>query len=282
MNKMHIQSAILLLTITLVSCDRHDTMNDAVIVGKMAPHVYWEPGSSNVNAGNNVPFMVQYYTTSDIEPDRLEVWYNVMEEESKSVICPWTQTFNFSITSNRLTQKRIPQKISSYNHQETYWNDSLRAYSFNAAFPTSNTLSTVSWIKPTTYDNDRMVAYFGANFAQQFKDSLFKLMKVTDFQKMYLGLNLVDNFKIYLDSTWNNNSGSWVYHFPKDGQGNTPVPQTIINIYQNIPFSDLVFNGSTNLYEIEYNRSYRLRANIMAFDKAGTAGISQDFEISLN
>ena len=276
-------SILLPLCLGFISaCEPHDTLDDAVIVGQMAPHVYWEVGSSNVKAGTNVPFHVQYYSTSDVPVDRLEVWYSLTEEETKSAVCPWTQTFNFSMVSSKITERRIMQKISIYPHNQSYWNDSLRAFSFSAEFPTSNTLSGINWRNHTQFDNDRMVSYFGAGFAQQFKDSLYKLMKVSDFQKMYSGLNLVENFRIYVDSTFNQNSGGWVYHFPKDNQGNTPVPLVIQDIYKNIPFQDLILNNATNMYEIEYNRTYSLKSQIRAVDSKGVSGLSTDFIIILN
>lgn len=280
--KKYIFSTLIAIIGLLTSCDINDKMDEVVLIGNMAPHVYWEVGSSTVNAGSNVPFIVQYYTTSEEDLDRLEVWYNIIEDESKAVSCPWTQTFSYSITSNKSVQKRISQKISEYSHLTTNWSDSLSAYSFNATFPTSNTLATSSWVKPTNFENEKMLTYFGQSFITQFKDSLFKLMKVTDFQKMYQGLNLVDNFKIYLDSTKNDNTGGYTYHFPKDSQGNTPVPQTIIDIYKNIPFQDLIFNKSTNVYDVEYTRSYRINAFIRSYDKKGVYGISLNSEISLN
>lgn len=264
------------------ACDLNDTLNDDVIVGNMAPHVYWEVGSSTVTAGSNVPFTVQYYTTANEDIDRLEVWYDVVEDESKTVTCPWTQTFSYSVVSTKSIQKRISQKIIEYPHVATNWSDSLRAYTFKSTFPTSNTLATTSWVKPASFDNDKMLAYFGSAFVTQFKDSLFNLMKVTDFQKMYQGLNLVENFKIYMDSVKNDNTGGWTYTFPKDAQGNRPVPQAIIDIYKNIPFSDLIFNKSTNVYEVEYIRSYKINALMKTFDKKNTMGISLSTEISLN
>ncbi|MDO9152244.1 MAG: hypothetical protein Q7U47_00775 [Paludibacter sp.] len=280
--KKIIYSSVVIIATLFTACDLNDSMDDAVIVGKMAPHVYWEVGSSTVSAGSNVPFIVQYYNTGKEELDKLEVWYNLVEDESKAVSCPWTATFTYSVTSNKSVQKRISQKISEYPHVSTYWSDSLRAFSFKSTFPTSNTLATTSWVKPSTYDNNKMLTYYGQPFMTQFKDSLYKLMKVTDFQKMYLGLGLVDNFKIYIDSTKNNNTGGWDYHFPKDAQGNTPVPQIIINLYQNIPFSDLILNKSTNTYDVEYIRSYKIKAIIKALDKKGTAGVSMSTDISLN
>lgn len=272
----------IITTLILCSCDINDKMDEVVMIGNMAPHVYWETGSSTVNAGKNVPFTVQYYTTGDQEIDHLEVWYNMTEEESRTVSCPWTTSFVYSITSSSSIQKRIPQKISEYAHNTTFWSDSLRAYTFKAEFPTSYTLAATTWIKPETFDNAKMQKYFGDKFMTQFKDSLFKLMKVTDFQKMYLGLNLVSNFKIYLDSTKNEFTGAYTYHFPKDSQGNTPVPQTIIDIYNNIPFQDLILNKSTNVYEVEYNRSYKINAQMKCLDKKGSTGLSLTSEITLN
>jgi len=274
--------AVIAIVFMLVSCDLHDSMDENVMVGNMAPHVYWEVGSSTVNAGSNIPFTAQYYTTGKEEIDRMEVWYNLIEDEYKSVTCPWTTSFVFNITSSQSAQKRILQKISEYPHVAANWNDSLRAYRLQATFPTSRTLSSTTWSKPTTFDNDKMRAYFGESFMTMFKDSLYKRMKVVDFQKMYLGLNLVDNFKIYLDSTKNENSGGWDYVFPKDAQGNRPVPQAIIDIYKNIPFSDLILNKSTNAYDVEYTRSYKINALMKAYDKKGVSGLSLTTEIVLN
>lgn len=280
--KKYIYSSILAIATVFSACDINDTMDKVVLVGNMAPHVYWEVGSSTVSAGSDVPFTAQYYTTGTEEIDKLEVWYNLVEDESKTVSCPWTTSFTYSVVSTKSVQKRIFQKISEYPHLTTNWNDSLRAYSFKTTFPTSNTLAATNWVKPSSFENEKMLAYFGQTFMTQFKDSLFKLMKVTDFQKMYLGLNLVDNFKIYLDSTKNENSGGWTYHFPKDAQGNTPVPQAIIDIYNNIPFSDLILNKSTNTYDVEYVRAYKINALLKVYDKKGVTGISLSSEISLN
>ncbi len=273
---------LLVLPFVYMACDINDPMDEVVLVGKMAPHVYWEVGSSTVNAGSNVPFKVQYYSTSETAIDRLEVWYTVFEEESKVVSCPWTQTFNYNVVLNKNSQKRINQKIASFTHNSANWNDTLRAYYFEGAFPTSNTLSNINWVKPSTFDQDKMISYFGANFMTQFKDSLYKMMKVTDFQKMYLGLNLVENFKIYLDSTKNENTGAYDYHFPKNAQGESPVPQAIVDIYKTIPFQDLIFNPTTNTFDVEFNRSYKINATIRAYDKENVFGISMSSDISLN
>jgi hypothetical protein len=282
MKKIQSIAVILFSMLLFTACDIHDSLDDDVIVGNMAPQVYWELGSSTVTAGSDVPFTAQYYTTGDAKIDHLEVWYNLSQQEAKTVTCPWVQTSSFTYTSTTTVEKRISQKIKEYEHNVKNWSDSLRAYTFTSTFPTSNTLSSISWIKPTAFDSTKMVSYFGVNFMQQFKDSLYSQMKAIDFQKMYQGLNLVDNFKIYLDSTYNGNTGAYDYHFPKDAQGNTPVPDVIKNIYQKIPFSDLIFNSSNANYEVEFTRSYSIDANLKAIDTKGTTGTAIKTTVTLN
>lgn len=270
----------------LFACDRHDSMDDDVLVGNMAPQVYWEIGSSTVTAGNSVPFAVQYYTTSKTPISHIEVWYSIQEEEIKSVTCPWTISFSYSLSSTVSSEKRTMQKISSYPHNATYRNDSLKAYYFESSFPTSVTLSSISWIKPSSFatsDSAKLKKYFGENYMQHFKDSLFKLMSVKDFQNMYQGLNLVEDFRTYLDSVKNDNTGGYDYVFPKDAHGNRPIPQEIVDIYENIPFSDIIYNKSNNSYDVDFTRQYILKPILKVLDSnniAGSTSINPDIYLN--
>jgi len=282
MKKIQSIAIILLSMLLFTACDLHDSLDEDVIVGSMAPQVYWEVASSTVTAGSDVTFTTQYYTTSDAPVDHLEVWYNLTEQVSKTVSCPWMQSITFNYTSTTSLQKRILQKIQEYAHNETNWSDALHAYSFTSTFPTSNTLSSVSWVKPTTFDSTKMVSYYGTAFMQHFKDSLYTKMQAVDFKKMFQGLNLVENFNIYLDSTYNGNTGKYDYHFPKDAQGNMPVPNVINNIYKKIPFADLIFNTSNANYEVEFTKSYFIDANLKAIDTKGVAGTAIKTTITLN
>jgi len=117
---------------------------------------------------------------------------------------------------------------------------------------------------------------------QHFKDSLYSKCRQSIFRKLYQGLNLVTNFKIYLDSTYNQNTGKYDYHFPKDAHGNTPVPEAIRVIYQSIPFENLIFNTSNANYEVEFSRSYSIDANLKAIDIKGVVGTAIKTTISLN
>jgi len=278
MKKILIFLAIIItLALMTTSCEKNDSLDDDVIVGTMAPHAYWEIGSSTVKAGENVPFFVQYYTTGDVPIDHLEVWYNVVEIESKTVSCPWTQTFTYQYTFGAAGEKRIAQKVAEYPHQEDFWNDSLRAYTFNNTFPTSPTLSSIDW-KPTTFDSTLMIKYFGEGFMQSFKDSVYIRMKAVDFQKMYEGLGLVDNFKTtYLDSVYNDQTGKYDFIFKGD-----TIPQEIKDIYQGISFQDLILNASNNNYEVKFSRNYELNAQLKVIDRKKVAGLTDKITITLN
>lgn len=278
-NYIYILAASML--VMLAACTENDPINDDVIIGEMAPQLYWDVLSSTVTAGNNVPFTVQYYTTAETPISHLELWYNVVQEESKMVVCPWVETFSYSYTSTVREEKRISQRISEYPTSEDYWSDSLSAYKFNAQFPTSNTLNSISWMTPSSFDSTLMVTYFGAGFMQHFKDSLYGLMQFADFKRMYTGMALLDDFKPYTDSTYNDNSGQWDYHFPEIN-GQYPVPDTLQTIYNNIAFADLIFNASTGNYDVEFRRYFTLNAILKALDMKGIAGLGASKEITLN
>ncbi|MFV0390886.1 MAG: hypothetical protein ACK5KP_03225 [Paludibacteraceae bacterium] len=269
------------LLIGLASCEKHDFFDEKLITGKVGPQAYWEVGSSTISAGTQVPFVVQYYSTES-EIDYSEVWYNISETVSKSVSSPWMSTFTYSITSTVTEEKRIPQKIETYPHTLAVWSDSLHAYTFNGEFPVSGTLSPFQWVKPEIFEPEKMDNYFGVGFMQQFKDSLYTLMKFADFQKMMLGMGLIDDFKVYTDSTFDANSNTYVYHFPKDAAGNTPVPDELKTMYNSIDFEQLIENSANNNYEVEYRRTYFIDAILRVYDKEGVYGTTLSKTININ
>jgi len=272
--------AVSLLTIAITSCAKHDFFDEVAITGNIGPQAYWEVGSSTVSAGREVPFEIQYYTTTDKGIERSEVWYNVTEIEEKNVSCSWVTTFSYSVNRIFTNQKRIEQKIQTYPHALAQWSDSLHAYTFKASFPVSGTLKPFAWVKPEKFDSTLMNTYFGVGFMQQFKDSLFNLMKFADYKNMMLGIGLIDNFKQYTDSTLDKNSNSYVYHFPKTSTGEEKVPQDIINLYNSIPFDRLIQSPAG--YNVEYKRNYFLQARMRVFDKDEIYGMTVLKRIDIN
>jgi hypothetical protein len=269
----------LLAGVFFSACAKNDFFDENVITGNVGPQAYWEVESSTVSAGSNMPFEVQYYfTVADI--DYSEVWYNIVEMQEKSVSCPWVASFTYAVSSINSEEKRISQKIQEYPHSLAVWSDSLHAYTFKADFPVSGTLSPFSWSKPEVFDSTKMEAYFGTGYMQHFKDSLYNLMKYADFKNMMLGMSLVEDFKQYTDSTFDANSDSYVYHFPKDEQGNTPVPDEIKNLYDGIPFDQLIEGASG--YNVEFKRNYSLNALLRVYDKRGVYGTTESKKIDIN
>lgn len=270
-----------LLIVFAYSCEKHDFFDEQLITGKVGPQAYWEVGSSTVSAGSNVPFEIQYYSTES-EIDHSEVWYNVSETVSKLVSCPWVSTFNYTITSANTEEKRISQKFETYPHSLAVWSDSLRAYTFKGTFPVSGTLKPFNWVKPDKFDADNMKKYFGDGFMEHFKDSLYTMMKFADFQKMMLGMGLVEDFKQFTDSTFDTNSNNWVYHFPKDASGKTPVPAELKTLYDGITFEQLIENTADNNYSVEYKRSYFINAVMRVYDTRGVYGTTILKKIDIN
>ena len=280
-NTVRLTIISVLITLTY-SCEKHDFIDEQVFTGDVGPQAYWEVESSAMKAGSKMPFELQYYSTVS-EIDRAEVWYNLVETESKSVTCPWVTSFTYTIKSEQSEEKRISQFIQSYPHSQAVWNDTLRAYKLDGEFPVSGTLAPFSWTKPKEFDPNKMEEYFGQGFMQHFKDSLFTLMKFADFKKMYLGMGLLDDFIQYTDSTHDENSDTWVFHFPKQADETTPVPEDLIKLYNTIDFSKLIENPTTGDYEVEYKKTNKINAVIRVYDVRGVYGLatpSKEIEIN--
>ena len=273
-----------LATVSLMSCDKHDPFDDILITGEIGPQVYWEVESSAMYAGQSMGFDLQYYTSlPDVGIDRAEVWYSLTETLDKTVSCPWVSTFTYTVTSLTKEQKRVAQKIAEYPHKDYgQWSDSLHAYTFHGTFPVSGTLASFKWEEPTTFDAEKMVQYFGAGYMEHFKDSLYGKMKFDDFAKMYKGLGLVEDFKIYTDSTFDVNTNMYVYHFPWNADSTaTPIPEEIERIYKDqVKFEDLIFSGGK--YAVSYKRNYSIHVNARVYDDRGIYGITVPQDIAIN
>ena len=108
-------------------------------------------------------------------------------------------------------------------------------------------------------------------------------MKFADFKKMYMGMGLLDDFIQYTDSTYDENSDTWVFHFPKQADETTPVPEDLIKLYNTIDFSKLIENPTTGDYEVEYKKTNKINAVIRVYDVRGVYGLatpSKEIEIN--
>lgn len=272
-----------LLGVALVACDRHDKLDDIVFVGEMAPHVTWSIASTTARAGANVEFQAQYYTTIESPLSHLEVWYNVLETESKNVAVPWVVSQPYTIVTEVQTEKRIAQKISEYTHNEETWDGTKRAYQLTATFPTSNTLAPLK-MTGSDYNEEKVQEYFGADFMQHFKDSLYQYLKANpdaaykDFQKLVETDSIwkADYFTPYEKRSFDENTQQYYDHFVDH-----VIPYKLDSLYQTFTFKDLI-STSTGDLSISYLRTYMLNAQLRCLDEKGTAGLTQSIEITLN
>ncbi len=276
-------AVLALLATALISCDRHDTLDDRVFVGKMAPQVYWEVPSTTVSAGDDVAFTAQYYTTGERPIAYCEVWYNTIETEDKQVSAPWVTCTTYSIVSSQVIE-RMPENGTQlkYIHNENNWNATQRAYQFSGTFPTSYTKSKTEW-KNKEWDSTLVVRYFGENFMQHFKDSLETILKAdldksyVDYKTLYCnkGGSEKDFVREYTDSAFNNNTQTYDKFFK-----NHQLPAAIDSLYQTCTFGDLI--DSKGEKSISYKKQYSLKATLRCYDDEGTYGIALYKEIKLN
>ena len=178
--------ALGLLLIAVASCEKHDPFDENTITGAVGPEAYWTIESSMVKAGGTMGFVGQYYSTV-AKIDHSEVWYELFEKEDKLVTASLIKAFTYSVTSNTTNQKRMLQTIASYEHSEDLWSDSLRAYVIEDRFPVSNTLAPISWVQPKDLEgfDKNLHAYFGENFAKEFKDGVTAKMNPSADERNY-------------------------------------------------------------------------------------------------
>lgn len=225
--------ALGLLLVAAASCEKHDPFDENTITGAVGPETYWTVESSMVKAGESMGFTGQYYSTV-AKIDHSEVWYELFEKEDKLVTASLIKAFTYSYTSNTTNQKRMLQTIQSYEHNDNLWSDSLRAYVLTDRFPVSNTLSPISWVQPKDLNgfDKNLHAYFGENFADEFKAGVTAKMNPTEDERNYgaymnvlQGLSHLTDTIItpngdqmpyvqwMTDSTFNANTNTWVKDF---------------------------------------------------------------------
>lgn len=271
------------LGLAFVACDKHDKMDDLVYVGEMAPQVHWTVPNTVVSAGSDVAFSVQYYTTEENAPiSHLEVWYDVHETVSKNVSAPWVVSVPYTIASEVSSIQRISTCIKRFEHKEEFYNEDERAYKFDDAFPTSNTLGLVTW-GSDEYSEDKVVANFGETFMQNFKDSLYTYLKSNpdaaykDFAKLVSTDSIwnADLFIPYSTISFDENSQTEYSHFVDH-----VIPAPLDSLFQTLSFEDLIDDGTGNL-SISYTRSYLINAQLKCLDTKESAGLTKMTVINL-
>lgn len=153
------------------SCAVHDLFEENLELGQVLPTVTWELGSSVCRAGNDVTFLGKYYTTNaDVTISHSEVWAMVTRSQSAAATLRLTSSLSYTKTVTSSDTVRSSQLIQSYDHSLATWNG--YEYELSASFPTSQTLTPVSWVNPAEFDEERFNLYYPETFKSEFNETV--------------------------------------------------------------------------------------------------------------
>ncbi|MDE6208038.1 MAG: hypothetical protein K2M55_09545 [Muribaculaceae bacterium] len=156
------------------SCAKHDLIPETVEVGQPVPAVYWEVGSTVCKAGENFTFQGKYTVEPNYTPVRAEVWYNVLRSDAATVTTKLAGTsLSYSQTASSQEEMRSNQCNAVYAHNDEYWNG--HEFIFQGEVATSRTLSPVTWVDATEWDQERFDSYYPQGFVEEY------LTKVLDY-----------------------------------------------------------------------------------------------------
>lgn len=220
-------AAIGLLLVAFASCEKHDPFDENTITGAVGPETYWIVESSMVKAGTSMGFEAQYYSTVG-KIDHSEVWYDLFEKEEKLVSAALIKGLSYSVTSSITAQKRILQTIQSYEHSENLWDTLRRAYVLKGSFPVSYTLAPTAWVQPKDTNNftKNLKAYFGENFAAEFKEGLTAKMNNGDERNYEAYTSAFGTLGLLADSVKDPNTGKKVPYM-------TWITDSVFNVNSN-------------------------------------------------
>ena len=164
--------------LVLSSCEKHDLIADNLQIGQYVPTCYWEVGSTACKAGENFTFKGKYYTEEGHTPLRSEVWYNVAREESAAATVMLAGTsLSYTKTVAGIDTVRASQVMASFPHEMAAWNG--YEYEIVGSVPVSRTLSPVTWMNLTEWDQERFDMYYPATFIDEFKETVIGYMTDT-------------------------------------------------------------------------------------------------------
>lgn len=266
----------ILLAPCVSSCDEYDLFDEIATIGKQAPHVIWELPSSSAVAGDSVSFRTQYYVT-ERPVKSLEVWYEVLENVNMSVSCPLVSTFTYNVAINEKNLVRQSMKMASYEHTQDLWNDELNAYLLNNRFPTSRTLRSFEWKSVTEFDMDKFNQLFPDTFIVSFRNNLYDRLQVADFRKVLVSTEKMTpaEFQSYIDYTIDLNSQDTIWNIKPE------AVSVIKSKYEEIPFSELIYSNTDQVYKLEYEKIYQLDALFKVIDQDDIVGFSENRTIDL-
>jgi len=181
-----------LLALLTTSCAIHDPFADNGELGQVLPTVDWEQGSTVVKAGRYATFKGKYYTTSEKAIDHSEVWCLIKREQTATATSKLTTSLAYTKNYSLTDTVRSSQMVATYPHSKAEWDG--YEYVLTDSFPTSRTLSPVTWVNPEEWDQEKFDSYYPATFQQEFKDYMVNALTkdstyYNDLRSVYINYN---------------------------------------------------------------------------------------------
>lgn len=152
------------------SCAEYDPFANVMEIGQTVPTTYWELGSSLAKAGADVSFTARFYPATGDEIDHAEVWTAVTRSESAAATVMLTSTLSYTQTEQISDTVRRSQLVAEYPLSMA----SLEGteYILASTFPTSQTLSPLSWNAPTEWSEETFELYYSDTFQDTFTETV--------------------------------------------------------------------------------------------------------------
>lgn len=277
MTMKYINKILMLLIVSCIfgACTIHDQIDEIARIGKVAPTVYWELGSTEIIAGADAGFTLQYYPMDNKSINFVELWYDIQSTTSMSLTAA---AITYTVGTDTVVSERMFQRIASYPHSQDLWNDTQRAYVLTSNFPTSYTLSPVKWSNVKVFDYEKFNSLFPAGYLETFRDSLYTKLGVIEMRKILTvdSPRIPENeFLNYVDSTYNENAGAYDYFFKENSKA------FIKETFYKIQPDSLLYNSSEGTFNVVYTKKYTLNAAMRVTDSEGIVGQSELKEIVL-
>lgn len=159
----------------LTGCANHDLIPDIAEVGQAVPTVYWEVGSTVCKAGESFSFQGKYTNVPGRTPLRSEVWYQILRSDNASVSAKLGgASLSYTQTAATLDTMRSFQCHASFPHQAEYWDGHQNI--FSGTVPVSRTLSPVTWVDASEWDQERFDTYYPEGFALEFVNKIYEYL----------------------------------------------------------------------------------------------------------
>lgn len=205
MNLKYKIGIMFLATMGMMSCAKNDPFADKMEIGQELPNVYWELGSTVAKAGSDVSFKVMYYPTKGQEIKNIEIWSAITRAQTSSASLKLTSSLAYTQTFSINDTLRRAFLVKEYNHSEEYFDG--RQYVFTGSFPTSQTLSPLSWVTPNEWDQKKFDMYYPEDFQKTFVDtvivSLTKDANYSDLRYVYINYDFKEEQFQSLNAKYN-------------------------------------------------------------------------------